>query len=88
MNALVSEARSFATPATHRTNAATMDDAVRASAITLDTQDSSGVGRGVRLDFKGVPILYTPYISFPISDERKSGFLFPDFTKRTTYEYT
>jgi LPS-assembly protein len=27
--------------------------------------------------FKDVPIFYTPYISFPLGDERKSGLLFP-----------
>jgi len=26
-----------------------------------------------------VPIFYTPYISFPVGDERKSGLLFPNF---------
>lgn len=29
------------------------------------------------LDFKGVPILYSPYFSFPLNDKRKSGFLAP-----------
>jgi LPS-assembly protein len=29
--------------------------------------------------FKNVPIFYTPYISFPLGDERKSGLLFPSF---------
>jgi LPS-assembly protein len=29
--------------------------------------------------FKDVPIFYTPYISFPVGDERKSGLLFPSF---------
>jgi len=29
--------------------------------------------------FKDVPIFYTPYISFPLGDERKSGVLFPSF---------
>src|SRR5690606_2837550 len=43
-----------------------------------------GVGRarGVKLDFKGVPILYVPYFSFPINDDRKSGFLTPDISRR------
>src|SRR6185295_19607457 len=36
-----------------------------------------GFGRSVRLDFKGVPILYTPFISFPVGNQRKSGPLFP-----------
>jgi len=48
-----------------------------AARIDLDTGHQSGSGRNVRLDFKGVPILYTPYISFPLGDARKSGFLFP-----------
>jgi len=53
------------------------DWVLRASAIDIDTAVQAGVGRGVRLDFKGIPILYTPYISFPVGDARKSGFLFP-----------
>jgi LPS-assembly protein len=31
----------------------------------------------VRLDFKGVPLMYAPFITFPVGNERKSGFLFP-----------
>jgi LPS-assembly protein len=50
---------------------------LNASRIDLDTAGHSGTGHDVRLDFKGVPILYTPYISFPLGNERKSGFLFP-----------
>jgi len=55
------------------------DWTLTASAISLDTVTRNGTGKGVRLDFKGVPILYTPIISFPLGDQRKSGFLFPDF---------
>jgi lipopolysaccharide assembly outer membrane protein LptD (OstA) len=36
-----------------------------------------GVARGAVLEFKGVPILPVPYISFPLSDKRKSGLLPP-----------
>lgn len=49
-----------------------------ASAIHINQRAASGSGRNVRLDFKGVPILYTPYITFPVGNERKSGFLFPN----------
>jgi LPS-assembly protein len=59
--------------------AGNQDWVLKASDIDLDTAERNGSGRGVRLDFKGIPILYTPYISFPIGDERKSGFLFPEF---------
>lgn len=56
------------------------DWTLSASDIDLDTRTRNGTGNNVRLDFKGVPILYTPIISFPIGDQRKSGFLFPDFS--------
>lgn len=56
------------------------DWALSASDIDLDTRSRNGTGRNVRLDFKGIPILYTPFISFPLGDQRKSGFLFPDFS--------
>jgi LPS-assembly protein len=50
---------------------------LRARRITLDTDRMRGVGRDTRVEFKGVPILYLPWISFPLSDARQSGFLFP-----------
>ena len=50
---------------------------LRASDIDIRQRAGLGFGRGVRLDFKGVPILYTPFISFPVGNQRKSGFLFP-----------
>jgi len=52
---------------------------LNASSIDLDTNGQEGVARGVVMRFKDVPILYTPYISFPLGDERKSGLLFPSF---------
>ncbi len=38
-----------------------------------------GVARNAVIWFKGVPILATPYLSFPLSDARKSGLLPPSF---------
>ena len=52
---------------------------IKAQKISLDQASSTGTARGVRLDFKGVPILYTPWMSFPVGDQRKSGLLFPAF---------
>jgi LPS-assembly protein len=49
----------------------------KASSIEIDRDKQQGTGRNVRLDFKGVPLLYAPYISFPAGPARKSGFLFP-----------
>ncbi|MBS0394128.1 MAG: LPS assembly protein LptD [Proteobacteria bacterium] len=50
---------------------------MRARRIRIDQAAQQGVGRDVELDFKGVPILYFPVISFPVGDARQSGFLFP-----------
>jgi LPS-assembly protein len=52
---------------------------LRADHIDIDQRAQQGTGRNVRLQFKGVPLLYTPVISFPVGDARKSGFLFPTF---------
>ena len=50
---------------------------IKAASIDIDQRADEGAGRDVRLEFKGVPILYSPWLSFPVSDARKSGFLFP-----------
>jgi LPS-assembly protein len=52
---------------------------LQGNSIELDTGTGVGTATGVKLRFKGVPILYTPYLSFPISDARKSGILTPEF---------
>ena len=50
---------------------------LRATRITTDTEADVGTATGAVLSFKGVPILPVPYISFPLSDKRKSGLLPP-----------
>ena len=50
---------------------------LQASSINLDTKLQEGVAHNVTMRFKDVPIFYTPYLSFPVGDERKSGLLFP-----------
>jgi LPS-assembly protein len=46
--------------------------------IELDTGEGVGTARNIKLRFKGVPILYAPYLSFPIGDARKTGLLTPE----------
>lgn len=54
------------------------DDVVlTAEQITLDSESGFGVAKHAKLRFKNVPVFYLPRLSFPISDRRKSGFLFP-----------
>ena len=47
--------------------------------ITLNMDQERGVGRGARVVFKGIPVLYVPWISFPLSNRRQTGLLFPTF---------
>jgi LPS-assembly protein len=51
---------------------------LRASSIKIDRDKGVGTARHARLKFKGVPILYFPYLSYPVTNERKSGWLLPD----------
>jgi LPS-assembly protein len=47
----------------------------------MAADQTTGIGRahGVTLRVKGVPILWLPYMRFPINNERQSGFLYPSF---------
>ena len=56
---------------------------LQADDIDLDSRKGVGTARGVKLRFQGVPILYAPYLSFPISDARKSGMLTPEIGSTT-----
>jgi LPS-assembly protein len=55
-----------------------VDWQLNADEIELDTRERTGTGRGTRIEFKGVPIVYLPWMTFPLGDQRKSGFLFPN----------
>jgi LPS-assembly protein len=52
---------------------------MKAASIDIDQQKQQGIARDVSLYFQGVPVLYTPILSFPVGEARKSGFLFPVF---------
>ena len=46
--------------------------------IDIDTREGKATAEGVTLRFQGVPILYSPYLSFPVGDARKTGILTPE----------
>jgi LPS-assembly protein len=52
---------------------------IQAYSLKLDTDAQQGVAHQVVMRFKDVPVFYTPYIAFPLGDERQSGLLFPNF---------
>jgi LPS-assembly protein len=51
-----------------------------ASEVNLDQKEVFGEAWNATLWLKHVPVFYTPYITFPIKDQRKSGLLYPTFT--------
>lgn len=51
---------------------------IEADEIDLNSQTGVGKARDVKLRFQGVPILWSPYLSFPLTDARKSGVLAPE----------
>lgn len=50
---------------------------VKGNNITLNPATGFGTATNATLRVKDIPILYTPYIYFPIDDRRQSGFLPP-----------
>lgn len=63
---------------------------IRARHLDLDRGRDVGVARDTTLVFKGVPIIYTPYIDFSLSGRRKSGLLPPTVgsTGQSGFEFT
>jgi len=56
----------------------------QASDLRLDFASEVGEARDAKLVFKDIPILYTPWLDFPLSSKRKSGFLPPIFGSTNT----
>ena len=50
--------------------------------LEMDVDEGFGTARGFRLMFKGIPVLASPWLTFPLDDRRKSGVLTPSFTNR------
>ena len=51
------------------------DWVLHAKRAKLNDKTGKGAVKEAWLEFKGVPVIYTPYFSFPLDDRRVSGFL-------------
>ena len=51
---------------------------ITARHVNLPEKAVFGTARHAVVRMKGVPVLYTPYIKFPVTGDRQSGFLFPN----------
>ena len=56
------------------------DWVIHASELEIDKVTGQGTTKNTWIEFKGTPVIYTPYLSFPIDDRRVSGFLSPTFS--------
>lgn len=61
---------------------------IKAKEIVLDDYSQSGTATNARVEFMGVPFIYTPWMSFSFNNERKSGLLAPTVgtTSRSGFE--
>ena len=50
---------------------------IKSSELSLNSYAQTAVAKNASVEFKGVPILYSPYLSFSFSGERESGLLAP-----------
>ncbi|MGY5451961.1 LPS assembly protein LptD [Agarivorans sp. MS3-6] len=57
---------------------------IRAEKIDIDSQEQWATTKNATVRLFDVPVLYLPYFSYPIGDQRHSGFLFPSVSTSTT----
>jgi LPS-assembly protein len=60
------------------------------AALHLDYDNEVGSGNDATVHFLGVPILYSPWFSFSLNNQRKSGFLTPSYgsSSDSGFEFT
>lgn len=66
-----------ATYTTCPANGSDPDWFARISDLSLDYTTSEGTARSATVVFKGIPILYSPWLSFTLDNKRKTGLLAP-----------
>ncbi|MES2771815.1 MAG: LPS assembly protein LptD, partial [Pseudomonadota bacterium] len=70
---------------TYSTCKPTQDDwYTQTDELKLDYDRGVGEGKNAVVYFKDVPVLYTPWLSFSLNNQRKSGFLAPTFGSTST----
>ena len=66
------------------------DWVMHASRLKINRESGQGAAKDLWMEYKGVPIFYTPYISFPTDNRRLTGFLAPSWgsTQRSGLYFT
>lgn len=57
---------------------------LHAKRVVLNHDQEVGYAYDAWVSFKGVPLLWTPYLSFPLTNRRKSGFLAPSLSQNSS----
>jgi LPS-assembly protein len=57
---------------------------LKMSRLDIDRTSQVGTAHNARVVFMGMPILYTPWMNFPLNDKRRTGLLGPTFGSTTT----
>lgn len=56
--------------------------AIRGSSIYIDTERGEGIARSMQFRLFNVPVLYLPWFRFPVTEDRKTGLLYPQLGSR------
>ena len=61
---------------------------IKSGQLKIDDETKTATATHSTVEFKGVPILYTPWINFPYANQRKSGLLAPTWgtTSKSGFE--
>jgi len=58
---------------------------MQSNEISISQEDGWGEAWNTTIQVGDIPVLWVPYITFPITDQRKSGLLFPKFGSSSIY---
>lgn len=61
---------------------------LESSTLNIDNEEGVGSAYNAVLKIKDVPVFYLPYVSYPLTDKRKTGLLFPRFKFSGTNGFT
>ncbi|MGB2079672.1 MAG: LPS assembly protein LptD, partial [Vibrio sp.] len=53
---------------------------VKSASIDIDNNEQEATLKHTRFEILDVPVFYWPYVTVPIGDKRKTGFLYPNFS--------
>lgn len=61
---------------------------IESSTLYIDNEEGVGSAYNAILKIKEIPVFYLPYITYPLTDKRKTGLLFPKFKISGTNGFT